>query len=136
MGGEDNAQRHRSVHGLGIRRCPVDARNPVDQHVNVRNPPPTVMRVPFADFAALHELRYVHSSVRLSYGACMVWACLLERSIPETLINLPGDSNHRLQAAGACLVQAVVPRQKPRRFVASDQNRDLRRRLIAFAISP
>ena len=33
--GEDNAQRHRSVHGLGIRGFLVDARSPVDQHVNV-----------------------------------------------------------------------------------------------------
>ena len=96
--GDDNAQRHRSVHGLGIRGCPVDARSSVDQHVNVRNPPPTVMRVPFADFAALHELRYEHSSVRLSYGACMVWACLLQERGAGNVGTVKGtrEAHHRI----------------------------------------
>ena len=56
----------------------------------------------------------------------MELACRLERRVPETLMN-PGVylPQQCLHVAGACLVFAVVPRQKPRHIVATDEFVDL-----------
>ena len=66
--GEHNAERHHPVrHPRNVRhRC--DAISSVDEHVDERNPPPRVPMIIFVLFAALHQLRYLQTSVRLSYG--------------------------------------------------------------------